>query len=134
MTKTIFKISATLVALFFYVDNAGAQNWKDLDAKTVKTLAESSLVRASEVTIMPGEKGNVHTHPAHFFYALTDCHLIVHYTDGKQSRYDLRPGECGAEGPERPHQTENVGDKAAKFLIVELKEHPYKPANGNQKP
>lgn len=132
MTKTILKMSATIVALFFYLAEAGAQNWKDLDAKAVKTLAESSLVRASEVTIMPGEKGNVHTHPAHFFYALTECHLVIYYTDGKQVKYDLLPGECGAEGPERPHQTENVGDKPAKFLIVELKEHPYKAAKGNQ--
>lgn len=131
MTKTILKNAATLVALFFYLSGA-AQNWKDLDAKAVKTLAESSLVRASEVTIMPGEKGNVHTHPAHFFYALTECHLIVYYTDGKQARYDLLPGECGAEGPERPHQTENAWDKPAKFLIVELKEHPYKAPKGNQ--
>jgi len=27
--------------------------------------------------------------------------------------------------PERPHVTENVGGKQVKFLLVELKEHPY---------
>ena len=130
MTKTILKISATLVAVLFYLSGAFAQNWKDLDAKTVKSLGESAFIRASEVTIMPGEKGSIHTHPAHFFYALTECHLVVYYTDGKQAKYDLMPGDSGSEDPERPHQTENVGDKAAKFLIVELKEHPYKSAKG----
>ncbi|MEO5582824.1 MAG: cupin domain-containing protein [Saprospiraceae bacterium] len=126
MKKSILRISATLVALIYCMSGAYAQNWKDLDAKTVKTLAESASLRASEITVLPGEKGNMHTHPAHFFYALTDCHLVVHYADGKQAKYDLLPGECGYEEPERPHQTENVGDKPAKFLIVELKEHPYK--------
>jgi quercetin dioxygenase-like cupin family protein len=103
-----------------------AQNWKDMDAKTVKTLTDTTLVRASEVTIMPGEKGKVHSHPAHFFYALTDCHLVIHYTDGKEEKYDLSAGDNGFSNPERPHWTENVGDKSARFLIVELKEHPYK--------
>lgn len=118
------KLSATLVTICFTL-GAHAQNWKDLDAKTVKTLADTDLVRASKVTIMAGEKGSVHTHPAHFFYALTDCKLIVHYTDGKEERYDLHPGDNGYSDPERPHWTENIGAKPARFLIVELKEHPY---------
>src|SRR6187397_992418 len=81
MKKSILSL-ATIV--LFGITSASAQNWKDLDAKSVKTLAENKLIRSSEVTIMPGEKGQVHTHPAHFFYALTDCHLVIHYTDGKE--------------------------------------------------
>ncbi|HMC97722.1 MAG TPA: cupin domain-containing protein [Flavobacteriales bacterium] len=131
MKKTL-RISATLVALFFTLAGAHAQNWKDLDARTVKTLADTALVRASEVTILPGEKGSVHTHPAHFFYALTDCKLIVHYTDGKEERYDLHPGDNGYSNAERQHWTENVGTKPARFLIVELKEHPYETAQGKR--
>ena len=120
----VLKITATFVALFLCA-GAQAQNWKDLDAKLVRTLADTTLVRASEVTVQPGEKGQVHTHPAHFFYALTECHLVVHYTDGEDVKYDLKAGDSGYSGPERPHWTENVGDRPARFLIVELKEHPY---------
>jgi quercetin dioxygenase-like cupin family protein len=127
MTKSILKASALFIAMYFFcIGCAWAQNWKDLDAKSVKTLADTNLVRASEVTIMPGEKGSIHSHPAHFFYALTESHLVIHYTDGKEEKYYLVPGDCGYSAPERPHWTENVGSKAAKFLIVELKEHPYK--------
>src|SRR5262245_769219 len=124
-TKVFPAKAAMIVAFCLFTFSAGAQNWKDLDAKTVKTLADTSLVRASEVTIMPGEKGKVHSHPAHFFYALTECHLTVHYTDGKEEKYDLKSGDCGYSNPERPHWTENTGSKACKFLIIELKEHPY---------
>lgn len=131
-TKQMLKITATFVVLFFSLSCALAQDWKDLDAKTVKTLADTALVRASEVTIAPGEKGSVHTHPAHFFYALTDCKLIIHYTDGKEEKYDLHPGDNGYSNPERPHWTENVGDKPARFLIVELKEHPYESEQGKR--
>jgi quercetin dioxygenase-like cupin family protein len=125
------KFSTTLVALIS-VAGAYAQNWKDLDAKTVKTLADTNLVRASEVIIQPHEKGSVHTHPAHFFYALSECKLIVHYTDGKEEKYDLKAGDNGYSNPERPHWTENVGDKPARFLIVELKEHPYAAPTGKR--
>lgn len=129
MTKSILKASAIFIALYFFCTGcACAQSWNDLDAKSVKTLADTALLRASEVTIMPGEKGSAHTHPAHFFYALTECHLVIHYTDGKSEKYDLSPGDCGYSAPERPHRTENVGSKPARFLIVELKEHPYKAA------
>lgn len=132
MTKTNSKFLTSLMAMLFFTPAVITQNWIDLDSKSVKELSESVLIRAAEVTILPREKGSVHTHPAHFFYALTDCHLIVHYTDGTQTRYDLKPGEGGYSDPERPHQTENVGDKSAKFLIVELKEHPYKPIKGKK--
>ena len=117
----------TIALLFSAYNKAKGQalDWNQMDAKVVKTLADTNLIRASEVTIMPGEKGLVHTHPAHFFYALTDCHLVIHYTDGATEKYDLVAGDNGFSNPERPHWTENTGDKPAKFLIVELKEHPY---------
>jgi uncharacterized RmlC-like cupin family protein len=125
MKKSIL-IAATFAVVFFIVGGASAQTWNALDSKSVKTLADNKLVLASEVTLMPGGKEVTHTHSAHFFYALTECHLIVHYTDGTEQKYDLAVGDNGYSDPERPHWTENVGTKTAKFLIVELKEHPYK--------
>lgn len=106
--------------------NVNAQDWKKQNPEMNKILVDTTLVRAAEVSIEPGKKSDVHTHPAHFFYALTDCKLVIHYSDGKKENYDLKAGQYGYSDPERPHATENAGDKTAKFLIVELKEHPYK--------
>ncbi len=108
------------------VTGARAQSWKKLEPNTVKVLVDTTLLGAYEATIMPGEKGKVHTHAASFFYALTDCHLVVHYADGKDEKFDLKAGEYGYGAPERPHWTENTGSQPAKFLLVELKEHPYR--------
>ena len=119
-----FKITFSLV-VFLFASNCFAQDWAKRDAKTVKSLVDTTLLRASEVTIMEGEKSQVHTHPAHFFYALTECKLLVHYTDGKEEKYDMKTGECGFSNAERPHWVENTGDKPAIFLLIELKEHPY---------
>nr|WP_294938585.1 hypothetical protein [uncultured Flavobacterium sp.] len=35
-------------------------------------------------------------------------------------------GDSGTGDPEGPHVTENVGTATVKFLLFELKEHPYK--------
>lgn len=91
-----------------------------------RDLANSKLIHASEVTLKPGKKTIMHTHPAHFYYALTDMNLKVRYQDGKEEVYKMKAGQSGVSEPERPHITQNIGDKTAKFLIVELKEHPYK--------
>ena len=124
MKNSIF--IATLAVVLSGVTCASAQTWNALDSKSVKTLADNKLVLASEVTLMPGGKEVVHSHSAHFFYAITDCHLVVHYTDGTEQTYELATGDNGYSDPEKPHWTENVGSKMARFLIVELKEHPYK--------
>lgn len=91
-----------------------------------RDLANSKLIHASEITLQPGKKTIMHTHPAHFYYALTDMNLKVHYQDGKEEVFKIKAGESGVSEPERPHVTQNIGNKTAKFLIVELKEHPYK--------
>ncbi len=88
-------------------------------------LADTTFLRATVVTLQPGEKTDMHTHPAHFFYALTEGKLLVHFKDGSTQTYDMKPGMAVAAGPERPHVTENNGTTTVKFLLVELKEHPY---------
>ena len=121
---TSLLITTTIFTLC--IMNVSAQDWMQKDSKSISLLADTTFVRAMQVTIMPGEKGSVHTHPAHFFYALTDGKIIVHYTDGKDEVYDLKAGDGGYSDPERPHWTENGGDTPIKFLLVELKEHPYR--------
>lgn len=103
-----------------------AQDFAKVSPKMNKVLADNKLVHALEVTMAPGEKSDMHSHPAHFYYALTDGKLVVHYADGKKDVIELKAGDSGYSDPERPHIAENGGDKILKFLVVELKEHPYK--------
>ncbi len=102
-----------------------AQESKSSKIAMTKVLADTTLVRAVEVTLRPGQKTETHSHPAYFFRMITDGKLLVLYTDGSKENFDLKAGDSGFSGPERPHVTENVGKKTLKFLVVELKEHPY---------
>jgi quercetin dioxygenase-like cupin family protein len=115
------------ILLLMVVAGMVAQDWKKGNPEMNKVLIDTTLVHAVEVSMQPHEKSEVHSHPAHFFYALTDGKLVVHYTDGKDETYELKAGDNGFSVPERPHVTENAGSKPIKFLLVELKEHPYIP-------
>jgi quercetin dioxygenase-like cupin family protein len=121
------KVNLNFIIAALLLCSAGlfAQDWVKVNPEMNTTLTDTTLLRATIATIEPGKKSEIHTHPASFFYALTDCKLKVYYTDGQTETYDLQAGNYGYGSPEKPHQTENIGEKTAKFLLVELKEHPY---------
>ena len=126
MKKTLFYVAGGILIFFLFLFDLNAQDWKNINPKMNNILVDTTLLLATVVTMEPGQKSDTHSHPAHFFYALTDGKLTVHYTDGKNETFDLKAGESGFSIPERPHVTENAGTQQVKFLIVELKEHPYK--------
>jgi quercetin dioxygenase-like cupin family protein len=126
MKKMLFLTGGMIMVLFLSSYNAEAQDWKNVNPKMNHILADTTFLRGTLVTLEPGEKSDWHTHPAHFFYALTEGKMVVHYKDGTKEEYNMKPGDSGMSGPERPHMTENTGKTTIKFLIVELKEHPYK--------
>jgi quercetin dioxygenase-like cupin family protein len=125
MKSVVSSIIVGALLLLTVAASLVAQDWKKANPKMNKVLVDTTLVHAVEVTMQPHQKSEVHSHAAHFFYALTDGKLVVHYTDGKDVTFDLKAGDNGFSEPERPHVTENAGDKMIKFLLVELKEHPY---------
>lgn len=126
MKRVLLTILGGALVFFLFTSIAMAQDFKNTNPKMNHILNENKLLRATEVTLEPGEKSDMHTHPAHFFYALTDGKAKVHYQDGKDEIFEMKMGESGVSDPERPHMIENVGSSTVKFLLVELKEHPYK--------
>jgi len=124
MKKDYFTLIGGIFFLSLFSIDAAAQ--KNVNTKMNHVLADTTFLRAVEVTLEPGEKTEMHTHPANFFYAITEGKLMVHFKDGKNQPYNLKAGDAGVTGPESEHITENVGNTKIKFLVVELKEHPYK--------
>jgi len=129
MKRSILINVAWIAAFMLVIPSVKAQDMKKADAKIINVLVDTTIIRTAEITLAPGQKTEAHTHPAHFIYALSECKLKVYYTDGQTVDYDLKTGDNAFGGPERPHQTQNMGTKPAKFLLVELKEHPYKTAS-----
>jgi quercetin dioxygenase-like cupin family protein len=127
MKKITFCAALVIFMLFSFNQMIYAQDFYKVNPDGKKILVDTTTIRVMEVEFMPGKKDPMHTHPAHFFYALTDGKIKVVYADGKEVIYDMKAGESGYSGPEGAHATEAMGDKPMKFLIVELKDHPYIP-------
>lgn len=125
--KTLIELK-TLIALFFILISSGlfAQEWAKVNPEMNVILADTTYMRSTMAVMEPGVKSGLHDHPAHFFYALTDCKLKVYYEDGQVQILDFKAGDAGYGAPEKPHRTENIGSETARFLLVELKEHPYR--------
>ena len=103
-----------------------SQSWTKVNPEMTAIFADTNLVLAYVASIEPGKKSEMHTHAASFLFTLTDCKLKVYYEDGQIETYDIKAGEGMYAAPEKPYRTENIGDKTAKYLLVELKEHPFK--------
>ena len=127
--KTTFGFLFTIIMLSTL--STSAQDWAKLNPEMNQILVDTTLLRSTIAIIEPGMKSEIHTHPAGFFYALTDCKLKVYYTDGQTEAFEMKTGDYFYGSPEKPHQTENAGNKTVKFLMVELKEHPF--VTGNNK-
>lgn len=126
MKKYSAIIAVVILLLFGFSENASAQDWMKVNPKMLQLLVDTTLIRAYVVTLAPGEKSGVHSHPAEFFYTLTDGKLMVHYSTADTVLYDLKAGDSGFSDPERPHWVHNVGKAALKWIELELKEYPYK--------
>lgn len=122
-----FSLSLIVITALLCTSSLFAQDWAKVNPEMNVILSDTTLLRATIAVIEPGAKSEIHTHPASFVYALTDCELKVYYIDGQIETLDIKAGDNAYGDPEKPHQTQNIGKKTAKFLLVELKEHPYKP-------
>ena len=132
MKKLIFQL-VLLVAVFVgTTSTALAQDWSKLNYEGREILVDTTLLEAVVVTIAPGKKIGPVTHPAYFFYAFTDGKVKVHYPEGEPMVLEVTEGMSGFSAPEGPHIGENIGDQPIKFLLVELKEHPYVAASTKQ--
>jgi quercetin dioxygenase-like cupin family protein len=81
---------------------------------------ENDRVRVLRTILEPHLKGPTHDHPSYVVVYLTELHTTMTLADGKQVDNPRRPGEVAFREPYR-HTTENVGDRTAVEIQIELK-------------
>lgn len=81
---------------------------------------ENSHVRVIEGVIGPGEKEQMHSHPAFVTYVVTGARIRNHFADGKVVEAELKSGDVLWREPQT-HWVENVGTTTLHFIVVELK-------------
>lgn len=68
--ELIITISVTATLLLLSFNIVMAQDWKNQNPKMNHILADTTFLHATEVILLPEEKSDTHTHPAHFFMHL----------------------------------------------------------------
>jgi quercetin dioxygenase-like cupin family protein len=81
---------------------------------------ENARVRVLRTTLEPHLKGPTHDHPSYVVVYLTELHTTMTLADGKQVDNPRHPGDVAWRDAYR-HTTENVGNRTAVEIQVELK-------------
>jgi quercetin dioxygenase-like cupin family protein len=81
---------------------------------------ENARVRVLRTILEPHLKSPMHEHPHYVVVYLTELHTTMTLGDGRQVDNPRRPGEV-AWRDYLKHETENIGDKTAVEIQIELK-------------
>ena len=100
---------------------AHAQDPAVVNAKTIRVVLENERVRVLEAVLQPGDKEQLHSHPAYVFYVVEGGKMRNHTVDGKTTDTELRPGQAFYRDP-LTHWAENVGTTTVRVLLVEIKD------------
>jgi quercetin dioxygenase-like cupin family protein len=111
---------AAAVALLAVATTARAQDPVVVNAKEVKARLENARVRVLEASLKPGEKEQMHSHPAYVIYVIEGGKVRNHAPDGTTSEAELKAGDVVYREP-LTHWAENVGTTTIHMVLVELK-------------
>jgi quercetin dioxygenase-like cupin family protein len=81
---------------------------------------ENSHVRAIEGVLRPGDKEQMHSHPAFVVYVIAGGRIRNNFADGKVVEAELKTGDVLYREPQT-HWVQNIGTTTIHFLVVELK-------------
>jgi quercetin dioxygenase-like cupin family protein len=91
-----------------------------LDPKNHIVDFENDRVRVLRTILEPHIKSPMHEHPAYVVVYLTDLHTTMKLADGREVDNPRKPGEIAWRDALK-HQTENIGERTAMEIQVELK-------------
>ena len=91
-----------------------------LDPQHHIVLLENDRVRVIRTILEPHLKAPMHEHPHYVVVYLTELHTAMSMADGRNIDNERRPGEIGWREALK-HATENVGDRTAMEIQIELK-------------
>jgi quercetin dioxygenase-like cupin family protein len=91
-----------------------------VNSRTVHVTLDNERVRVFEAVLPPGEKEQMHSHPASLVYVIDGGKVRNHTPDGKVTEAELHPGDTAYREPVT-HWAENVGTTTIRLVVVELK-------------
>jgi quercetin dioxygenase-like cupin family protein len=110
----------SMLLLLALLPMAAAQDMVKVAPKNCNVLLENDQVRVVRVVIKPGEKLDMHSHPANIVYAFTTGKAKFTSSDGKSEERELKAGQA-IWSDAVTHATQNSGTTESRALVIELK-------------
>jgi quercetin dioxygenase-like cupin family protein len=92
----------------------------NVDPQHHSVLFENDRVRALRTVLEPHLRGPMHAHPHYVVVYLTVLHTTMTLPDGRKVDNPRQPGDVAWRDPLQ-HITENIGEKTAVEIQIELK-------------
>jgi quercetin dioxygenase-like cupin family protein len=122
MKQRLSGIRILVVACGLLVGGAAlAQELSKIDTTHVTVKVDNDTLQVTEITLKPGEKLALHTHPAYTLYTIQGGTVRIAFQGGKAEEQVWDHGAVLYGDPEGPHTTENIGKTTVKILLVEVK-------------
>ncbi len=86
-----------------------------------KVIAQGADYQVIEVTWKPGQRDQLHSHPASAVYYLTDCTMRGTYASGATGEGSPRAGTAIVQAAIAGHSMENIGTSDCKLIMFEPK-------------
>ncbi len=99
---------------------AAAEDPLKTDPQVYKAEFENDRVRVLRVQVSPHVKTMMHSHPANVVIFMTDARIKFSFPDGKTQEAQVKAGQVVLDKPVK-HAGENLSDKPAEVIVVELK-------------
>jgi quercetin dioxygenase-like cupin family protein len=97
-----------------------AQDPAVVNAKLLNVKLDNPRVRVMEATLKPGDREQMHSHPAYVVYVIAGGKVRNHNADGTTSETTFTPGQTVYRDPVT-HWSENIGDTTIRTVVIELK-------------
>jgi quercetin dioxygenase-like cupin family protein len=99
---------------------AQAQDVVQVAGDSHSVLIDNAQVRVLSVTIRPGQKAPMHSHPANVSYVISGARLRITTPDGKNVEKEPKTGTT-TWSEATTHEVENIGTTELKQVQIELK-------------
>ena len=120
-TVSVAAVAAAVAALWLAGTQAArAQDPAVVNAKTIRVKLENARVRVLDATLKPGDKEQLHSHPAYVIYVIEGGKVRNHSADGKTNEAEFKAGDVIYRDP-LTHWAENIGTTTMHLILVELK-------------
>ena len=119
MIRYLF-ICTTLILFFFNSNIVFAQDPVKVSPDHYKVIFENSEVRVLQMTMKPGEKDKMHSHPALTAYVEKGGKFKINFADGTEKEVEAADGVALYQEPVT-HWVENIGTTNIRIIVTEMK-------------